>query len=169
MQQEYFSVQLSPEINLGIPLSAMGAVVQLESNNICTVPGIADFWYGVVNFKGSLIWVLDSDRYFILKNERNLLQKKLTAVTIKQQLDFSLRQIALVTRKLVGIVSLESYHLHQFPEHIPPRLRDCCSPAIAEGVALPIATNTQNTYILNPRNLLQQLHQQSTVEVIGNR
>lgn len=160
MQQEYFSVQLSPEINLGIPLSAMGAVVQLENNNICTVPGIADFWYGVVNFKGSLIWVLDSDRYFNLKNDRNLLHKKLTAVTIKQQLDASLKQIALVTQKLVGIVSLESNHLQQFPEHIPPRLRDCSSTVIA--------IDTQNTYILNPSNLLQQLHQQSTVEVISN-
>ncbi|MGL4883703.1 MAG: chemotaxis protein CheW [Waterburya sp.] len=161
MQQEYFSVQLSPEINLGIPLSAMGAVVQLESNNICTIPGIADFWYGVVNFKGSLIWVLDSDRYFNFKNDKNILHKKLTAVTIKQQLDSSLRKIALVTQKLVGIVSLESHQLQQFPDHIPSRLRDCCSPASA--------TNTQNTYILNPSNLLQQLHQQSTVEVIGNR
>jgi twitching motility protein PilI len=158
MHQEYFSVQLSPEINLGIPLSAMGTVVQLETKNICTVPGVADFWYGVINFKGSLIWVLDSDRYFNLGNKRNSLDKKIIAVTIKQQLDSSLRQIALMTQKLVGIVSSESEesdHFQQFPEHIPPRLRDCCSPAIA--------TNTQNTYILNPSNLLQQLHQQSTL------
>jgi twitching motility protein PilI len=155
MHQEYFSIQLSPEINLGVPLSVMGTVVQLETKNICTVPGVADFWYGVINFKGSLIWVLDSDRYFNLENKTNSLYKKLTAVTIKYQLDSSFKQIALVTQKLVGIVSLESDYLQQFPEDIPPRLRDCCFTTVA--------TNTQNTYILNPSNLLQQLYQQSTL------
>jgi twitching motility protein PilI len=155
MHQEYFSIQLSPEINLGVPLSVMGTVVQLETKNICTVPGVADFWYGVINFKGSLIWVLDSDRYFNLENKTNSLYKKLTAVTIKYQLDSSFREIALVTQKLVGIVSLESDHLQQFPDYIPPRLRDCCSPSVAQ--------DTQNTYILNSTSLLQQLYQQSTL------
>jgi twitching motility protein PilI len=155
MRQEYFSVQLSPEISLGIPLSAMGTVVQLDTKNICTVPGVADFWYGVVNLKGSLIWVLDSDRYFNLENNRSFLDRNLTAVIIKHQQDSSLRQIALVIQKLVGIVSLESEHLQQFPEHLPPRLRDCC--------VTTVATNTQNTYILNSSNLLQQLYQQSTL------
>ncbi|WP_019509485.1 chemotaxis protein CheW [Pleurocapsa sp. PCC 7319] len=155
MVSEYFSVELSPEINLGIPLSDMGTVVQFETNHICTVPGVADFWYGVVNYKGSLLWVLDSDRFFNLVHKRSPLSKKLTAVILKHQLGESQRQIGLVTPKLVGIISPETNHLQQLTDTAPSGLRDCCT-AFVE-------IETRSTYILNSANLLQLLHQKSTL------
>ncbi len=151
MNQEYFSVQLASKIDLGIPLENMGTVIQLEVNNICPVPGVAAFWYGVVNFKGSLLWVLDSDRYFHLNSKQNKLKKKLTAVILKQDPAKSSKQIALVTQQLIGITSLEAQH-EEISENISSNLKNCCSASVV--------TETKNTYILNPANLLQQLHQQ---------
>ena len=153
MNQEYFSVELSPEISLGIPLLDMGTVVQFETQNICTVPGVADFWYGVANFKGSLLWVLDSDRFFRLGNKLDPLNKKLTAVVLKHQPEQSQKQIALVIQKLVGIISPEPNHFGQLTDRTPFKLRDCC--------AATVEIETRSTYILNSANLLKQLHQQS--------
>lgn len=65
MNQEYFTVALSTSVDLGLSLVDMGTVAQFEVKNICTVPGVANFWYGVVNFKGSLLWILDSDRFLM--------------------------------------------------------------------------------------------------------
>ncbi|MCC0176361.1 CheW domain-containing protein [Waterburya agarophytonicola K14] len=155
MNQEYFSVALSPEESLAIPLPNMGKVVQIETIDICAVPGIADFWYGVVNFKGSLLWVLDSDRYFNLNNKKEPLLKKLTAVIIKQSYSENSRKIALVTPQLSGIISLKSEQLKPLPDNFELALKDCCSAYIN--------LETKRTFILNPINLLQKLHQQSSL------
>lgn len=155
MVSEYFSVELSSEMDLGIPLSNMGTVLQFEAKNICTVPGIADFWYGVVNYKGSLLWVLDSDRFFNLVTKRSFITKKLTAVVLKHQLENSEKQIAIVTPKLVGIISPDPNDLKDLMDNAPSGLRDCCTATVE--------VETRNTYILNPANLLQQLHQHSTL------
>ena len=63
INQEYFTVELASKITLGFSLSEIGTVAQFETLNICAVPGVAEFWYGVANFKGSLLWILDSDRF----------------------------------------------------------------------------------------------------------
>ncbi len=156
MNQEYFSVQLASKIDLAIPLENMGAVIQLEVNNICPVPGVAAFWYGVVNFKGSLLWVLDSDRYFHLATKQDKLTRKLTAVILKYDDSAkSSRQIALVTQQLIGITSLEAQDQGEIAENVSSKLKNCCSASVI--------TETKSTYILNPANLLQQLHQQSSL------
>ena len=63
MNREYFSFELSTGIDLALPLTDMKVAAQFEVRNICIIPGVADFWYGVTNYKGSLVWVLDSDRF----------------------------------------------------------------------------------------------------------
>ena len=154
MNQEYFSVQLDPKIDLAIPLENMGAVIQLEVNNICPVPGVAAFWYGVVNFKGSLLWVLDSDRYFHLATKQDL-TRKLTAVILKQDPAKSSKQIALVTQQLIGINSLKAQTQGEIAENVSSNLKNCCSASVVR--------EAKSTYILNPANLLQQLYQQSSL------
>lgn len=153
MNQEYFSVALSSNINLAVPLENMGTVLQIETKNICVIPGVADFWYGTVNFKGSLLWVLDSDFYFNLDSKKKHNQKKLTAIIIKQNQGESLAKIALVTPKLQGIISVVSKDLAQLPNDSKSPLQKCCSTAIEQ--------ETERTFILNPTSLLEQLHQQS--------
>ena len=155
MVSEYFSVELSPEINLGIPLSDMGTVLQFETKNICTVPGVADFWYGVVNYKGSLLWVLDSDRFFKLGSKRTFITKIFTALVLKPQIEKSQIQIAILTPKLVGIISPETNDLKELMDNTPSGLRVCCTATVE--------VETKNTYILYPANLLHQLNQHSTL------
>ena len=153
MNQEYFSVALSSDINLAIPLDNMGTAIQVETKNICVIPGVAEFWYGAVNFKGSLLWVLDSNRYFNLNHKQDRYQKKLTAVIIKKNQADDSQKLALIALKLQGIVALESEQLELLSSNnSESSLQKCCS-AIAER-------QTKRTFILNPASLLEQLHQQ---------
>ncbi|MGD1918302.1 MAG: chemotaxis protein CheW [Pleurocapsa sp.] len=153
MNQEYFSVTLSSNINLAVPLENMGTVIQIETKNICMIPGVANFWHGTVNFKGSLLWVLDSDSYFNLNNKQKRHQKKLTAIIIKPHQSENLAKIALITSKLQGIISVASENLTQLPNDSKSPLQQCCSTMIEQ--------ETKRTFILNPTSLLEQLHQQS--------
>lgn len=154
MDQEYFSIQLSDTTNLAIPLDNMGAVVQFESDSVCVVPGVAEFWYGVANFKGSLLWILDSNHYFNFGNARKYQGRKLTAVILKQQQEQSKKQVAIVAQKLVGIVELAVSTLEE-SSNITPNLKNC---SILHSIL-----DTKKTYILNPNNLLQQIHEQSAL------
>jgi len=155
MSQEYFIVALSPNIDLAIPLDSMGTVTQLELSNICPVPGIAEFWHGAINHKGSLLWVLDSDRYFTLSNNQNYQAKKMTAVVIKQNQADSSKKAALITPQLVGIIALEPDDFEPLADDIQPAIKQCCSASIKN--------KTKRTFILDPNHLLEQLSQQSSL------
>ena len=180
MDREYFSVELSPRIDLALSLTDMKLVTQFEVKNICVVPGVADFWYGVTNFKGSLIWVLDSDRFFIrslmgetqgaggrtcvcpsnapsetapnrffnIVNDRQ--PKKLTSIILHQQQ--AQKKVAIVTRQLKGIISVEQDRLKPI-ENDTSILSKCCS-AIVEAEDL-------STYIIEPAALLLELQKRS--------
>ena len=162
MIQEYFTVQLSDSIYLGLPLADMTTVAQFERRDICIVPGVAPFWHGVVNFKGSLLWVLDTKRLFNLdtKSDRieahSLIQKPV-AVVLSHQIQGTQRRVALVVQKLQGIFSVESSKLKSLPLSASSPLRNLCT-AMAEQDNITI-------YILNSEVFLQQLHQRSTLTV----
>ena len=159
MNQEYFVVELSASIQLGLPLVDMGTVVQFEQKDICLVPGVAPFWYGVVNFKGSLLWVLDSDRFLNLKPNLDVtsdrLNSKLTSVLLTYQIKETQRRVALVVQKLQGLLTFESSKLQSLSTSVPSSLQTSC---MAE-----VETDNQIIYILNSPVFLQQLHQQSTL------
>ena len=154
MSQEYFSVVLSSDINLAIPLDSIRTIAQVETKNICAIPGVANYWYGVVNFKGSLLWILDCDRYFDLNSQQNAHSKKLTVIIIKCDQDS--RQVALVTPKLTGIITVDS-ELEQLTNSASSELANCCDNIIVD--------ENKSTYILDSERLLKQLHQQSMVSV----
>ena len=153
MNQEYFTVELASEIHLGIPLVNMGTVAQFDIQSVCTVPGVANFWHGVVNFKGSLLWVLDSDRFFNLSIQRNQRPQKLTAVIVKSEASVSQTKVAIVTHQLKGILTVEPSCLKPIADNVSSQLRECCSAVVQ--------TESQTTYIIDSTVLLQQLHQQS--------
>ncbi|MEL6439207.1 MAG: CheW domain-containing protein [Cyanobacteria bacterium J06621_8] len=155
MNQEYFTFELALSIHLGIPLNNMASVAQFEASNICTVPGVANCWYGVVNYKGSLLWVLDSDRFFGLAAPRSQRLSKLTTVLLKTESQDSQKQVAIVTQKLNGIVALEPSSLAPLAKKVSSQLQLCCS-TVAK-------TESSVIHIIDPANLLQQLHQQSSL------
>ena len=153
MNREYFSIVLSSELNLAIPLDNMGAVIQIKMTDICTVPGVANFWYGAINFKGSLLWVLDTNCYFELGQNNNHISKKLTAVIVKYHKHNNSKKLALVTPKLNGIIALDSAELKPAITNERYVWSDCCS-GIFEG-------ETESTFILNFTDLLKQLQSRS--------
>jgi twitching motility protein PilI len=160
MIQEYFSVQLSDSISLGLPLIDMTTVAQFDWQDICIVPGVAPFWHGVVNFKGSLLWVLDTDRLLNLEatSDRALarhLTQKPVAVILTHQVEATPRRVALIVKQLEGIVSVDSSKLIPLPASTPSALQQLCT-AIVEQ-------NERTIYILNSPVFLEQLHQQSTL------
>lgn len=159
MTQEYFSVALSERTSLAIPLANVGKVIQIEFKSICTVPGISDFWYGAINFKGSLLWVLDSDRYFNIPHQRqNTNLNKLVSVMIRHHQQDNSKQVAIVTPKLEGIIAVESDQLKQLEQvtnNTTANLKNCSDRVVIEP--------DKHTYILNPASLLAQLHQQSAL------
>ncbi|MGF1542509.1 MAG: chemotaxis protein CheW [Pleurocapsa sp.] len=158
MIQEYFCVQLSDSIRLGLPLVDMTTVAQFDWQDICIVPGVAAFWYGVVNYKGSLLWVLDTDRLFDLKQNNNGesshgLTQKPVAVILTHQVEATPRRVALIVRQLEGILSLDSSKLMPLATSAHPALQKLCRAMVDQ--------NEQTTYILNSPVFLKQLHQQS--------
>ena len=159
MNREYFIVELSTSIQLGLPLVDMGTVAQFEQKDICLVPGVAPFWYGVVNFKGSLLWVLDTDHFFNLDANLDIisdrLNSKFTSVLLTHQIKGTKRRTAIVVRKLHGLLTVESSTLKPLSTSVPSSLQMVCK-AEAEK-------DNQIVYILDSPVFLQQLHQKSTL------
>lgn len=154
MNREYFILGLTSAIDLGIPLADMGSVIQFETSSICTVPGVASFWCGVINFKGSLLWVLDCNPFFNLEIPPRT-SSRLTAVILQNQQSGNQNRVALVAQKLKGIVSVESSRLLPLTDNVSAQLRDCCS-AITQ-------IEGQEIYIIDSAASLQRLQQQSSL------
>ncbi len=152
MNQEYFTFELASSIQMGIALDSMKMVSQFEAQNICTVPGVANFWYGVVNYKGSLLWILDSDRFLNIPTQKQQRLQKLTTVILKPEVGDGQKQVAIVTKQLQGILAIEPTCLQPLTEHAP-QLQQCCN-AVAQ-------TDGKTVYLIDTTKFLEQLHQRS--------
>jgi twitching motility protein PilI len=161
MNQEYFTVEIASKITLGLLLSEMDTVTQLETQNICTVPGVEDFWYGVVNFRGSLLWILDSDRFFNLDQTHHKQLHRLTAVVVKNPQLGAEKQVAIVTHQLKGIMSIEPSCCTPMTDNVSLQLRQCCSTVAQIDAQTDVQEEAQSIYLLDAAALLQQLHQKS--------
>lgn len=152
IEREYFTIKLTSEIDLAVALTDLKTVIQLETKNICAVPGVAEFWYGVVNFKGSLLWVLDSGRFFQLQSDSSQPPQKLTAIVIHDPVQ-ERKQVAIVTPQLKGIVAIDAANIEAVEVDSSSMLHQCCS-AVAHA-------ETSQIYLLDSGILLERLHQNS--------
>ena len=66
MIQEYFGIQLTRSVRVALPLADLETIARFQRQRICPIPGVAPFWLGVANQRGSLLWVLDGDQFFNL-------------------------------------------------------------------------------------------------------
>ncbi|MGK7950918.1 MAG: chemotaxis protein CheW [Xenococcaceae cyanobacterium] len=159
MNREFFVVELSTSIRLGLNLEEMTTVTQFEQKDICIVPGVAPFWYGVVNFKGSLLWVLDIDRFLNLAGSVETLSDrwnlKLTSILLTYQIQGIQKRVALAVKKLDGLLTVQSSQLQPISSDAPSSLKAICKMAIEKENTI--------TYILDVETLFQQLHQHSTL------
>lgn len=108
MIQDYFGVSLSAIWKLALPLTDVETVIKLEQTEIATVPGIAQFWYGVTNYRGNLLWVLDPENFLQLDSSQINSTEKLTAVVLTCQLQGTTKRIAFVVKQLAGVVSIRT-------------------------------------------------------------
>lgn len=108
MMQEYFAIELSDSVRLALPLEDMETVTRVEHSEICPIPGVAQFWLGVVNQGGSLLWVLDSSRFWHLSSFAYRQGQSVTMVVLKHQVQGTQRRVGLIVRKLEGLVILSN-------------------------------------------------------------
>ena len=154
MDREYFTIKLTAEIDLGVALTDMTTAVQFEAKNVCAVPGVAEFWHGVVNYQSSLLWLLDSNRFFGLAANTRQPSSKLTAIIVRDRFS-NQKQVAVVTPQLKGIVAVEPTNLRSLANDRSSRLHQCCS-AVVQTAAKAI-------YLIDSAGLLQEIHQKSLI------
>ena len=108
MNKDYFAVELSQSVNLALPLENMGTVIQIKPEKICLVPGVSDYLLGVINHQGSLLWVLDTEQFFQLESDVETWKQSLTAIIMKSSLTGTRKKVALVVKKIQGVLNLNT-------------------------------------------------------------
>ncbi|MDJ0507913.1 MAG: chemotaxis protein CheW [Crocosphaera sp.] len=106
MKKDYFSIELSQSNFLALPLENMGTVLQIDPEKICLIPGILPELLGVINYQGSLLWVLDTDQFFNIESDFSSFQKSLTAIIMKSTIPGTRKKVALIVKKIQGVLSL---------------------------------------------------------------
>ncbi|AFZ36928.1 CheW domain protein [Stanieria cyanosphaera PCC 7437] len=107
MIQNYFSVSLSTPWKVALPLTDVETVIKLEPTEIAIIPGIAQFWYGVTNYRGNLLWVLDTEEFFKINSFQVNSLEKLTAVVLTTKIEGITKKVAFTAKGLEGVISIK--------------------------------------------------------------
>ncbi|HEY9837522.1 MAG TPA: chemotaxis protein CheW [Vampirovibrionales bacterium] len=59
MLRTYAGLQLSPRVQVVVPIEQMVEEIALSRRQICPIPGVPEAILGVVNIAGKLLWVID--------------------------------------------------------------------------------------------------------------
>jgi twitching motility protein PilI len=111
MIQHYFSVSLSTTWQVALPLTDVETVIKLEQKEIATIPGIAQFWYGVTNYRGNLLWVLDTEKFLQIDSFQANSTEKLTAVVLAYKLEGITKKVSFTVKGLEGMISSKAENL----------------------------------------------------------
>jgi twitching motility protein PilI len=84
MPQEYFKVKVSGSVQVALPLTHVETVLQLNPQLICPIPGVSPGLLGVVNRRGTLMWVVDLSHFLELEPLPIESRKHLTAIVVTQ-------------------------------------------------------------------------------------
>ena len=124
MLSQYFYVQIYPATGLLIPLEHTVGAIALTSEQICPIPGISPALLGVVNQRGSLLWVLELSDLLGLGHPNlsnyNLTLLVLTARGANGNID-SESQVGCVVSVLKEIVFLNPEQFKPVPADSPIR------------------------------------------------
>lgn len=133
MIQEYFGIQLSGGVRLALSLKDLGTVESFPRAKICSIPGVPFYWLGVVNHRGSLLWLLDGDRFFKLKPSEERQQAKITVVTLKHQAAGISRQAGWSVTALEGIINLNPNKTIPWPNLLATEFKPLCAAVVKHG------------------------------------
>ena len=157
MIQEYFGIQLSRSVHIALPLANVETIARFQRPRICPIPGVAPFWLGVVNQRGSLLWVLDGDCFFNLVSTIDPQEQKLIVVVLKRRIQGVQQQVAWMVKSLEGVLSLDNSQSQPLPPTLEPRFQNLFKTIVTQDNK-PVA-------ILNSEAFFQVLRPQSATLV----
>ena len=163
MNQEYFHVGLSKSIYLGLPLNSIDKLIHLESDNICVSPGVVSFWAGLFNYRGSLVWIIDTNKFLTVASEEELMAKKQTLLVLNPQIqEGQKKQIALMVKNLAGILTLDKNQCQSScaTEALSSLGKKICPTVVEE--------ENKQIYLLDTNILLEQIYQNSLLSAQSN-
>lgn len=155
MIQEYFNTELFSGVYLGLPLDSVQAVIRLNRQRICAMPGIASFWLGVTNYQGALLWVLNTDSFFTQLTSReetltNHHPSEVTAVILQMAVAGVNKKVAVAVKQLKGVTKFTDFQISDVPN---PQLAGIC-----QNIQL---KDEKKVYLLDSNAFLSHLHQVS--------
>ncbi len=158
MTQDYFQVRLAESLRLALPMTAVEAVLQINSRQIYPVPGLPVWLIGVMNRRGTLTWVMDLSQFLevkapLVRSGKDVPAIILTATvasTVPNQ-EASRRSIACLVGELMGGFTPST--IERFTKPLKPRLKPLFS-GVTEQDGRAIA-------LLDPVALLKDVHAQA--------
>ncbi|MGK7876379.1 MAG: chemotaxis protein CheW [Xenococcaceae cyanobacterium] len=123
MIQEYFGIQLSHSVRVALPLTDVETFAHIQRQRISPIPGVAKFWLGVANQRGSLLWVLDADQFFDLVPASDHQEQQLTAVVLTRLIQGTQRRVAWIVKELEGVLPVHSTQSQPLPPPLQPRFQ----------------------------------------------
>ena len=116
---------------------------------------VAPFWLGVTHERGSLLWVLNGDRFFELVTESDSPEQNLAAVVLSCWLRETQRRVVLVVKEWLGVGSLYSSELEEVSWGLPSQF-DSLFTSI-------VITDEKKYGLLDPMAFFEQLSQNSNL------
>ena len=155
--QEHFCVGLSQQIYLGLSLDHVDKLIQLQPKDICLIPGIADFWLGVVNYKSSLLWILDTEKFLNISKNNQKIKSQQTALIINYSMVNNKKKLALVIKNLEGVIKVDPDKTESFQSSAYPLLERICDTVARQ--------DEKNIALVKTEILLEELSQQSLLYI----
>ncbi len=124
--QEYFCIGLSNPVYLGLSLEHVDKLITVQPKDICLIPGIADFWLGVVNYKSSLLWILDLENFLGIAKNHQKIKSQQTVLILNYSMGSYQKKVALIIKSLEGVFEFEQEQMLVTHSAISPKLQNIC-------------------------------------------
>ncbi len=155
--QEYFCIGLSNSVHLGLSLEHVDKLITLQPKDICLIPGIADFWVGVVNYKSSLLWILDLENFLGITKDYQRIKSQQTVLILNYSAGNYQKKVALMIKNLEGVFKFEENQMVVKHSTVFSRLQDICHSFMHQ--------DGKDIALVKTEVLLEQLEQHSLLSV----
>ena len=155
--QEFFCIGLAKGVYLGLPLGHIDKLIQLQSKDICLIPGIADCWLGVVNYKSSLLWVLDLENFLGVSDKQDKAKSQQNVLILHYSNGNYQKKVALVIKSLEGVIQVAQHQTESLFANNSPVLKNICDGLVRQ--------EEKDIALVKTDLLLEQLSQQSLLPV----
>ena len=153
--QEYFCIGLSNSVYLGLSLDNIDKLITLQPQDICLIPGIADFWLGVINYKSSLLWILDLENFLDIAKNNQKIKSQQTVLILNYSIGNYQKKVGLIIKSLEGVFNFGQEQM--IASCFTPKLQNICQAFTTE--------NEKDIALVKTELLLEQLSQQSLLSV----